>query len=258
MIISHTGKRVLVTGGSRGIGRATVKAFLDAGACVVLTGRSEASVAEALAALGSPDRLFGVTCDVAKVADCRRMVAHAESLLGGLDVLVTSAGVVVTGPLEEIDEAAYDHMLDVNLKGTFFAIQAALPALRASGGNIVCVASDAGLIGEIGLVVYSASKGGVVNMTKALALELAPDVRVNCVCPGNVDTDMTRRDGFERAADPAAAEQRLIDYAPLKRMASADEVAGAVLYLASEHAKFITGAALQMDGGSTAGQARRA
>ena len=147
-------------------------------------------------------------------------------------------------------------MLDINLKGTFFCIRAALAALRNSKGNIVNVASDAGLIGELGLTVYCASKGGVVNMTRAMALELAPDVRVNCVCPGYVDTDMVRRDGIEQADDPAAAERALINYTPLKRIATPGEIATAIVYLASDDARFVTGAAFQIDGGSTAGRSR--
>ena len=126
--------------------------------------------------------------------------------------------------------------------------------MRASKGNIVNVASDAGLIGQLGLTVYCASKGGVINMSRAMALELAPHVRVNCVCPGYVDTDMMRRDYIEQADDPAATEQEVHNFAPLKRMASTGEIASAIVYLASEEARFITGAALQIDGGSTAGR----
>jgi NAD(P)-dependent dehydrogenase (short-subunit alcohol dehydrogenase family) len=143
--------------------------------------------------------------------------------------------------------------MDVNLKGTYFCCRTALPFLRKSNGNVVNIASDAGLMGAPGLVVYCASKGGVVNMTKAMAIELAPDIRLNCVCPGFVDTDMVRRDYIERADDPAALEEELIDYAPLKRMATPAEIAQAVLYLASDGAKFVTGATLQIDGGTTAG-----
>jgi NAD(P)-dependent dehydrogenase (short-subunit alcohol dehydrogenase family) len=127
--------------------------------------------------------------------------------------------------------------------------------LRASKGNIVNVASDAGLRGQLGLTVYCASKGGVINnMSRAMALELAPHVRVNCVCPGYVDTDMVRRDYIEQADDSAAAEQEVQNFAPLKRMASTGEIASAIVYLASEEARFITGAALQIDGGPTAGR----
>ena len=172
--------------------------------------------------------------------------------ISGLPYLA-SAGVAKFGTIEDFDEGAWDQMLDVNLKGTFFCIRAALAALRNSRGNIVNLASDAGLIGDPNLTVYCASKGGVVNMTRAMALELAPDVRVNCVCPGLVDTDMVRRDGIEQADDPAADEQARISGTPLKRIASPGEIAAAIVYLASDDARFVTGAAFQIDGGTTAG-----
>jgi NAD(P)-dependent dehydrogenase (short-subunit alcohol dehydrogenase family) len=143
--------------------------------------------------------------------------------------------------------------MDINLKGTFFCSRSALPALRAREGVIVNVASDAGLMGERGLAVYCASKGGVVNLTRAMALDLAPRVRVNCVCPGYVDTDMVRRDYIDRSDDPESVEREVNQAAPMKRMARPEEVAAAILYLASSDGAFITGAALQIDGGSTAG-----
>lgn len=250
--IDFEGKRVLVTGSSRGIGRATAAAFLHAGARVALNGRSVTSTEAGIAALGG-EGLVSAPGDVATAAGCRDVVAAASDGLGGLDVLVNSAGIGASGTIETCDEAAWDEMIDVNLKGTFFCIQAALGTLRDSGGNIVNVASDAGLIGQVGLAAYCASKGGVVTMTKAMALELAPAVRVNCVCPGYVDTDMVRRDGIERAKDPEAAERWMADYAPLRRIAKPSEIASAILYLASDHARFVTGAAFQIDGGTTAG-----
>ncbi len=254
MQIDFAGKRVLVTGGTRGIGRATVEAFLEAGARIAVNGRTAGSTATAIGALGNRERLLAVPGDIATAAGCSAIVSAAVQGLDGLDVLVNSAGIGKEGRIEDFDEAAWDEMLDINLKGTFFCIRAALPALRTSKGNIVNLASDAGLIGELGLTVYCASKGGVVNMTRAMALELAPDVRVNCVCPGYVDTDMVRRDGIEQADDPAAAEQALINYAPLKRIAAPRDIATAILYLASDDARFVTGAAFQIDGGSTAGR----
>jgi NAD(P)-dependent dehydrogenase (short-subunit alcohol dehydrogenase family) len=147
----------------------------------------------------------------------------------------------------------WDAHADVNLKGLFFCCRAAIPELRRSKGNIVNIASDAGLMGVPGITVYCGTKGGVVNMSRAMALEIAPDVRVNCVCPGYVETDMIR-DSIKKRADPAAARQKMVDYAPLKRIASTAEIAHAVLYLASHEARFITGASLAIDGGSTAGR----
>ena len=246
-------KRVLVTGGTRGIGRGAVEAFLAAGARVAINGRTAESTAQAIAELGGKERLIAAPGDVATASGCEAIVKTAIKELGGLDILVNSAGVAKRAPVEDFDEAAWDQTLDVNLKGTFFCTRAALPALRKSKGNIVNLASDAGLIGADQLVVYCASKGGVVNMTRAMALEFAPDVRVNCVCPGYVDTDMVRRDGIEQAKNPAVEEQELIDLAPLKRIATPKEIASAIVYLASDDARFVTGAAFQIDGGTTAG-----
>ncbi len=251
--MSLEGKRVLITGSSRGIGRAAALVFLSRGAKVAINGRSAGSIAGAIAALGKGKSLIPAPGDIATVKGCEAAVYSAVEGLGGLDVLVNSAGVGDGRPLLDCDEEMWDQILDVNLKGTFFCIRAAYPHLKASRGSIVNVASDAGLIGEKKLSVYCASKGGVVNMTRALALELAPDVRVNCVCPGYVDTDMVRRDMIEKAADPARAEAEVMSYAPLKRMARPEEVGRAIAYLASDDAAFITGTALSIDGGSTAG-----
>jgi NAD(P)-dependent dehydrogenase (short-subunit alcohol dehydrogenase family) len=254
MNFGFTGKRVLVTGGSRGIGLAAAQAFLAAGARLAVNGRTEESTRIAVTRLGG--NTIAAPGDVARTEDCRGVVSKAVEGLGGLDVLVNCAGIARGGPVESVTEALWDSTLDINLKGTFFCTQAALPHLRATRGNVVNLASDAGLIGEVGLAVYCASKGGVVNLTRALALELAPDVRVNCVCPGYVDTDMVRRDVIDAAPDPGATEAALAASAPLNRIASPEEIATSILYLASDAARFMTGAALQIDGGTTAGHPR--
>ena len=248
------GKVALITGGGSGIGEAAALLFAREGARVVVADYSlprAADVAQRIRSAGG--EVLAVEGDVAVGEDALKMVQAAVDGFGRLDVLVNSAGIGAGRPIEDSDEAMWDDHVDVNLKGTFFCCRAALPALRESKGNIVNIASDAGLIGVPGITVYCASKGGVVNMTRAMALEVAPDVRVNTVCPGYVDTDMIRRDHIDKKDDPEAAEQRMIDYAPLKRIATPAEISQSVLYLASFDARFITGAALAIDGGSTAG-----
>ena len=253
--MDFAGKRVVITGSSRGIGRAAAEVFLEAGARVALNGRTADSTAAGIAALGGGRHLVAAPGDVASVAGCEAIIAAAVEGLGGLDILVNSAGIGFSCPIGESDEAMWDATLDINLKGTFFCVKAALPHLQAARGNVVNIASDAGLIGEKGLSIYCASKGGVVNLTRAMALELAPDIRVNCVCPGYVDTDMVRRDGIEKAADRAAAEAALVAYAPLRRIARPREIGKAIAYLASADAAFVTGAALAIDGGRKRGHA---
>lgn len=253
MQFDFTNKRVLVTGGTRGIGNAVVEAFLTAGAFVAINGRSSQSVDSTIESMNADAKLFPAPGDIGTVAGCESAVSLATEGMGGLDILVNSAGVGEDLSIEASDERFWDNTLNINLKGTFFSCRAALDALRASKGNIVNVASDAGLMGVPNSTVYCASKAGVVNLTRAMALELAPDVRVNCVCPGYVDTDMIRRDWIEKEDDPKKAEQLLRSYAPLNRIATRQEVAHSILYLSSSDARFATGTALQLDGGSTAG-----
>jgi len=246
-------KRVLVTGGSRGIGWATAKAFHDAGAKVAVNGRTGESTAAGIERLGGDERLIAAPGDIGTVAGCEAAVGNAVDALGGLDVLVNSAGVGEGVPIEEGDEAFYDSIMNVNLKGTYFCCRAAMPALRESGGNIVNVASIAGLMGSAEDLVYCASKGGVVLLTRALSAELAPDIRKNCVCPGYVDTDMVRRDWIDKTDDPTATmRDKVVAFAPMKRIGKPEEIARAILYLASDQAGFVTGTALAIDGGATA------
>jgi NAD(P)-dependent dehydrogenase (short-subunit alcohol dehydrogenase family) len=251
--MKYKDKAVLITGATRGIGFATAKVFLKQGASIAVNGRTAESVKKAMEKLGKSDRIVPSPGDVGAVADCESVVRNAVEKLGGLDILVNAAGVCQSADIEGSDEALWDYMLDINLKGTFFCSKLAIPALRITNGVIINLASDAGLLGERNLAIYCASKGGVVNLTRAMALELAPDIRVNCICPGYVDTDMVRRDYIEKTDDPEAAAQRLKAFAPMKRIATPEEIAHAVSYLSSCEARFITGSALQIDGGTTAG-----
>ena len=251
--MDFTGKRVLVTGASRGIGFSIAEAFLKAGARVAIHGSTEQSAGAAMERLSDYESIVSAPGDLGTVAGCESAVEAAIEAFGGLDILVNNAGVGAGRPIADCDEEMWDAHCNVNLKGLFFCCRAALPALKESKGSIVNIASDAGLMGVPGITVYCGTKGGVVNMSRAMALEIAPEVRVNCVCPGYVDTDMIRSSA-KRKPDPEAYWQKMIDYAPLKKIASTEEIAGAVMYLASDIAGFITGTSLAIDGGTTAGK----
>ncbi len=248
--MSFEGKRVLVTGGSRGIGRATVKAFSEAGARVAVNGRTAESTAEGIAAMGD-DGLIAAPGDIGTVTGCEAVVGAALDAFGGLDVLVNSAGVAKACTIETCDEAFWNEVIDINLKGTFFCIREAVTALRESRGSIVNVSSTSGLAGDANLSVYCASKAGVVLLTKALSAEFAPEVRINCVCPGWVHTDMAKR-YINKSDDPAAALAEVEAESPMGRMARPDEIAASILYLTSDVAGIVTGTVLTIDGGSMA------
>ena len=246
-------KAILVTGGTRGIGMAAVRAFLAAGARVAVNGHTKESTQRALQKLGTTGEVVGAPGDIGTVAGCRAAVDAALTAFGGLDVVVNNAGVFREVLMEDSDEALWDQTVNINLKGTFFTSQAALPSLRRRRGNIVNVASESGLMGNPRCTVYCASKGGVVNLTRSMAIELAPAVRVNAVCPGPIETDMTRS-GAPAGVDYDAYHEALMQYPYLKRIGTAEEVADAILYLASDAAAFVTGAMLSIDGGSTVGR----
>jgi NAD(P)-dependent dehydrogenase (short-subunit alcohol dehydrogenase family) len=252
--MDFTDKSVLITGSTRGIGYATAREFLNLGARVAINGKTKDSVDAAIEKFSDyEDRLVTAPGDIGTVSGCESVVQKAVEGLGGLHILVNAAGVGVNATIEESDEVLWDQTMDINLKGSFFCSRAALAALRQSSGVIINVASDDGLMGEKGMAVYCASKGGVVNLTRAMALDLTPEVRVNCVCPGYVDTDMVRRDYIDKADNPVHAEEMIKALAPMNRIASPGEIAKSITYLSSDDARFITGAALQIDGGTTAG-----
>ncbi len=248
------GRVVLVTGGSSGIGYATAKAFLEEGAKVAITGRNAARLQRAEAELARHGAVLAVRGDVAKAADARRMVSETTRKLGPIDVLVNNAGVYVNKPVEAFSEREYDEVMDVNMKGTFLCTKYAIVGMiKRKRGAIVNVASDSGLVGAAGSSVYCASKGAMVLFTKAVALDHAKDgVRVNAICPGEVKTPMLERDAAESGRGFEEYYSRLVAPIPLKRAATAEEVAQGILFLAGEESSFMTGSTLSMDGGTTA------
>ena len=248
------GRVVLVTGGSSGIGYAAAKAFLEEGAKVAITGRDPGRLAQAEKSLRRLGRVLAVRGDVSKAADAKRFVSETAKALGPIDVLVNNAGVYLNKPVESITEQEYDAVMDINLKGTFLCTKYALPSMvRRKRGAIVNVASDSGIVGTAGSSVYCASKGGMVLFTKAVALDHAGDgIRVNSICPGEVETPMLDRDAKASGLGYAAYYRRLVAPIPMKRAAKPEEIARAILFLASDEVPFMTGSALSVDGGATA------
>jgi NAD(P)-dependent dehydrogenase (short-subunit alcohol dehydrogenase family) len=254
------GRRVvLISGAAGGIGSATAERFAAGGWDVALTDLEIPGffeVAERVERLG---QLVGVfPGDLRSVSTCQAVVREAVSAGGRLDCLVSAAGVWTEGPAEETLEDDWDRVMDVNLKGLFFLAAASIPHLVDSSGSIVNLSSDAGIQGVSGAAVYSASKGGVTNLTRALARELAPrGVRVNAVCPGDVDTPMLHAQARDFGGDDPAAylESALRQYPQghRARFISADEISELIWYLAQEPAAPITGANISIDFGISAG-----
>jgi NAD(P)-dependent dehydrogenase (short-subunit alcohol dehydrogenase family) len=243
--MSYEGLRVLITGSTRGIGKAAAMAFLERGARVAINGRRDDDVAWTISDLGTGN-LVAAPGDLGSATQARAVVERAIGGLGGMDVLVNNAGVFADGPIEDVTEDAYDWMMNINVKGVFFCTQAAIPELRRNRGSVVMTASESGLSGNKNSALYCTSKGAVVNMTRAFAHDLAPEIRVNAVCPGAVMTDMVTGGG-----EPGDLSD-LENFSPMKRIAEPMEIGEAICFLADPSQKFMTGALLAIDGGSTA------
>ncbi len=247
-------KVAVVTGGTSGIGRATALLFAREGARVAVVGRNAErgrQVADEIRAAGG--QAVFLACDVRVAEDCRRTVEETLRTLGGLDVLFNNAGVYYANTVVDCTEEEWDDTVDISLKGTFLMSKYTLPHMIEQGrGSIVNMASGWGLVGGNEAAAYCAAKGGVVLLTKATAVDhSAQGIRINCVCPGDVDTPMLADDAQRRGMAwtdyMAEAANR-----PMCRVGRPEEVAHAVLFLASDEASFITGAALAVDGGGTA------
>ncbi|TDP89754.1 NAD(P)-dependent dehydrogenase (short-subunit alcohol dehydrogenase family) [Leucobacter luti] len=240
--------RVLITGASSGVGEATAALFSARGATVALLGRRASELERVQSRLSGAS--IAVPVDVSDEESVIAAVHRAANELGGIDVVINAAGVAVPAEAEHITGDAWRTVIDTNLSGTFYVSREAIPYLRDSGGCIVNVASDLATMGASGLVHYSASKAGVVGLTRGLAVELAPRIRVNAVCPGPIDTPMMRR-GLNESADPVLAMREKELSVPLERLASAEEIAKSIYFLAID-GTFATGTALSVDGGTSA------
>ncbi len=245
------GKTALVTGASSGIGRATTLRLAQEGARVFACDIDSAGLADCEDAARSVGG--GVDTHVLDVSDadaCRAAVLAAKETCGQLDVLCNIAGISMIDHMTEFSDEQWHRMLGVNLSSVFFLSQAAIPHLLETRGNIVNMASSAGLVGQAYNSMYCATKAGVVMLTKSMAIEYGKrGVRVNAVCPGGVNTALTRDFKMPENVDP----QLFAKLMPLVAMAEPSEIAGAVAYLASDDARYITGATLAIDGGQTAG-----
>lgn len=244
----------LITGGTSGIGEATALLFAREGARLAITGRNEKrghAVSEAI--LKSGGQAIFLRTDVRRAAECERAVRETVGAFGRLDILFNNAGVFYPHDTLQCSEQEWDEQIDINLKGTFLMSKSALPAMIAQGrGVIINNSSGWGIVGGDRAAAYCASKGGVVLLTKAMAIDHGGQgIRVNCICPGDVDTPMLPGDAKMRGLK---WEDYLAGCAkrPLGRIGTAQEIARAVLFLASEDSSFMTGAALVVDGGGTA------
>jgi NAD(P)-dependent dehydrogenase (short-subunit alcohol dehydrogenase family) len=250
------GKVALITGAASGIGLATAERFCREGAAVVLADvQGAAAEREATRLAGLGHRTAAAATDVTRSADVRRAVETAVARFGRLDVLFANAGVAYTGALTDTTDEDWDRVMGVNAKGVFYSVRESVRQMlrqEPPGGSVVLNASISGLAGIAGQAPYAPGKGAVVQMTRQLAVEYsAKGVRVNCVCPGTVDTPLLRH-GMAMSGDPEAFLRMLVEGHPIGRIGRAEEIAAAVVFLASDDASFVTGAILPVDGGYTA------
>jgi NAD(P)-dependent dehydrogenase (short-subunit alcohol dehydrogenase family) len=249
------GKTAMITGAAGGMGRVACRRFCEEGATVLGVDLAEDAGGELERELRADGLAFEFRrCDVTSSADVAAVAEHVGATFGVLDVLYNNAGTVLGKPLVEITDEEWDKVINVNLRSGFLTMRALVPIMRRPGGSIVNISSGLGLVGSDQMSVYCASKGGVVLLSKAAALELGPDIRVNAICPGVIDTPMPRNAVSRLPADVGAAILKgWEDQHVTKRLGRPEEVVALAVWLASDEASFVTGTAIPVDSGVTAG-----
>lgn len=245
------GKIAIITGAGSGIGRACALAFAREGAKVTLVGRTRAKLDHVTGEIGAA--AFAQAGDIRQQSDIERIVQATVERFGGLHVLVNDAAVLHAGTVESQADPQWDDTFATNVKGMWHFTRAVVPHLRkAGGGSVINISSVIGLVGARNRVAYSASKGAVTVLTKAMALDLAADqIRVNCICPGIVETELVEK-FITEAPDPEAARRQRIALHPLGRFGKPEDIAPMAVYLASDESSWVTGAAFSIDGGYSA------
>jgi NAD(P)-dependent dehydrogenase (short-subunit alcohol dehydrogenase family) len=239
-------KVAVITGGNSGIGLATAQAFIQEGAKVVIVGRNRQAVDEAVQGLGA--QAIGIQADVANLTDLDRLYATIEQQVGKIDIIVVNAGVGPVRPLAQVDEAHYDQIMNINVKGAYFTVQKALPVLN-DGAAIVLIASVASISGLPGLSVYNASKAALRSLARTFSAELVDrGIRVNTLSPGPIETPIFGKMGLP-PEEIGAMGEFILSQVPMKRMGQPAEMAKAILFLASSDSSYVLGAELFADGG---------
>lgn len=242
-----TGRRVVITGGTSGIGLSAAQAFLEAGARVTISGRSKERGEAALGQLADKGDVWFCAADASDEADAKRLSKTADTDMGGVDTIVCAAGINRRGAPQDLSLEDWDAVMDANLRGTFVTARAFYPQLCQSGdGRIVTIGSMMSVLANDMTAPYAAAKGGVVQLTRSLAAAWAKDgIRANCVLPGWVDTALTR----QARLDMPDLDARVRDRTPIGRWAQPQDIAGTILFLTTAASRFVTGTAIPVDGG---------
>ncbi|MBB4094703.1 SDR family NAD(P)-dependent oxidoreductase [Brucella pecoris] len=241
------GKVAIITGGASGIGEATVRAFIREGANVVIADYSEHGQQLANELAGGTERALFVKTDVTDAKAVQALIAKTVETYGRIDIMFANAGIAADGPIDELEEAAWQKTIDINLTGVYLCDKYAIDQMRSQGGGVIVnCGSIHSHVGKSGVTAYAAAKGGVKLLTQTLAIDYgAQNIRVNAVCPGYIDTPLLKD-------IPDDKKQALVALHPIGRLGRAEEVASVVLFLASDESSFVTGASILVDGGYTA------